>query len=156
MSTPQNQEHWEAEQLQANLEREKFKKTLSLEDQKKMEAVEDAVKILVNNGVIFFLFPYLPSPFPQFSSRPACWTWHPWDKHMKYDSSGKPTKESQDLLNTVTDSLLATIVAQYFKNAQSPEGIGWNMVIANKREVERLTGKSGDNSLDVEDNKEEE
>ena len=89
MSIVNNQEHIEAAQEDANKIRANFQASLSTEDKKKFEAVESAVKILVDNGVPFFLFPCLPSPFGD-----DCWQWNSAGALTKFDEAGVVTKES--------------------------------------------------------------
>lgn len=90
--TPINQEHREAEQMEANRERDKFISSLSKVEQKKFVAVEKAVRLLLKADVKFYLFPELESS--QFPGKKQIWQWNSLVANVLYDESGKATEES--------------------------------------------------------------
>lgn len=58
---PQNQEYHEAAQAKANEIRQKFYATLTEHEKAQFDAVEKACNLLVDAGVLFYLFPMLPN-----------------------------------------------------------------------------------------------
>lgn len=87
---PQNQEHLEAQQQEANQEREKFLASLDLKDRLKFEAVDKAVKALTDADVDFFLFPQLSHL--DYPDKKAVWQWNSAPHNLVYDENGKVTK----------------------------------------------------------------
>lgn len=87
-----NQEHREAEQMEANRERDAFIATLPKPEQKKFEAVEKAVRLLLKADVDFYMFPMLDSL--QFKGKKQVWQWNSLVAKVEYDANGKPTEES--------------------------------------------------------------
>jgi hypothetical protein len=154
MSTPQNQEHLEADQISANERRKEFKKTLSPNDLKKLEVVEEVAKILENNKIISYLYAWLPSDIPEFEKRPGTWMWHTLEKHINFDQSGKITRESQNLINDISESLISTIIQQYRFPLHNAHELGEEFVRIIRRDYIRLNG--GKDPWATEDNKEEE
>jgi hypothetical protein len=153
MSTPQNQEHLEAAQLSANQQREKFKKTLSPDELKKLEVVEEVAKILKNNNIFSFLYAWLPSDIPEFEKRPGMWMWHTLEKNINFDQNGKISRESQNLLNDMAESLISTVIQQYRFPLRHPQELGEELFQIMRRDFTRLSGKD---PWATEDNKEEE
>lgn len=88
MSVPINQEHKEAEQLVINKERDAFIKTLPKKERAKFVAISEAVETLRKAGVLFYLFPYLPST--EYKGKKQVWQWNSLGALMKYDDAGKP------------------------------------------------------------------
>jgi hypothetical protein len=154
MSTPQNQEHREAAQLSANQQREKFKKTLSPDELKKLEIVEEVVKILQNNNIISYLYAWLPSDTPEYEKRCGMWLWHTLENHINFDQGGKITRESQNLMNDIAESLINTIIQQYRFPLRHPQELGEELFQTIRRDLTRLSG--GKDPWATEDNKEEE
>lgn len=87
-----NEEHREAEQMEANRDRDAFIATLPKSEQAKFVAVEKAVRLLVKAKVPFYLFPQLESL--QFKGKQQIWQWNSLVASVKFDKSGKPTEES--------------------------------------------------------------
>lgn len=89
---PLNQEHKEAEQMNADQERKEFMATLSKKEKAQFKAVEKAVETLVKVEVLFYLFPYLPSS--HFKGKSQVWQWKSLNAFVQYGEDGKPTTES--------------------------------------------------------------
>ena len=87
---PQNQEHLEAQQQEANQERERFLASLDPKNRSKFEAVDKAVKALTDADVDFFLFPQLSHL--DFPDKKAVWQWNSAPHNIVYDENGKVTK----------------------------------------------------------------
>lgn len=106
-----NQEQFEAIQEDANKKRESFMDQLDEETKKQFDAVEQAVKILVDNKIYFYLFPYLPH---DQCSENVIWQWNslaaisPKDKFGDIDKSFIPVshKIHANLLHTVYHTII--------------------------------------------------
>jgi hypothetical protein len=154
MSTPQNQEHLEAAQISANQQRENFKKTLSPDELKKLEVIEEVAKILKNNNIVSYLYAWLPSDVPEFEKRTGMWMWHTLENHISFDQGGKITRESQNFMNDIAESLISTIIQQYRFPLHNAHELGEEFVQIIRRDYIRLNG--GKDPWATEDNKEEE
>jgi hypothetical protein len=115
-----NQEHREAEQMEANRERDEFIATLSKTDQAKFAAVEKAVRLLVKADVPFYMFPQLPSL--QFKGKQQIWQWNSLVAKVQYDKSGKPTKES-DKENGFYHEAFFSFIFNQFKHLFKGESV---------------------------------
>lgn len=105
-----NEEHLEAEQVEANAKRFEFLNSVSDDEKEKHAAVNKAVEILVAAKVPFYLFPYLEIGKDK-DGAPVnrMWQWNSVSRFVKYDNGGKPTKESYDYIYSLNTSLLAVI-----------------------------------------------
>lgn len=101
-----NEEQFEAGQIEINKTRQKYIKSLPEEDQKKFKAVEKAVKLLVDNKVKFYLFPYLPND--NFTEN-IMWQWNSVYELIEKNEMGFPTEESKILTNKIFERLLYSI-----------------------------------------------
>lgn len=105
---PLNQEHIEAKQDRADQYRRNFMNSLGLEDQNKFKVVDDACKILVDAGIVFYLFPFLPSAEnPKVNSM---WQWNSLDK-IAINENGEIDKK---LIGQANESLIFTVYNLYY------------------------------------------
>lgn len=110
---PINKEHKEAEQAFADEGRDKFVSTLSLGDQKKFKAITKAVEILLEAGILFYLFPMLPSY--AFRGKNQVWQWNSLMFATEFDSSDKPTEKSSEK-NAIYHEAFFTFLFNLFIN----------------------------------------
>lgn len=106
MNNPKNQEHFEALQQTANNIKEEEISKLYEEEAVKFKAVEDAVKILVDNKIYFYLFPFLHSPK---LNKKVMWQYNSILKFAQFNESGIPTKESNKLTSIINSSMMSMI-----------------------------------------------
>jgi len=111
---PHNQEHIEARQEHVNQQREAFVQSLPELYQKKFAAVEQAIKILIDNNVIFYLFPFLPisSDLDKFNF----WEWSSLRECFQYDDKGVLSSDSKNFVMGA-DLTLQDVITQRFMNS---------------------------------------
>jgi hypothetical protein len=119
-----NVEQFEALQKDANQSRESFVDSLPEEQQKKFRAIEQAVKILVDNKVLFYLFPYLQHPKAKAGVMTS-WQWHSIMELVELDKDDKITAEFNDKANDFISSALSSIYQTYTQGIKTPEE-KWN------------------------------
>lgn len=115
-----NEEHREAEQMEANRERDAFIANLPKSEQAKFVAVEKAVRLLVKANVPFYLFPQLESL--QFKDKQQIWQWNSLVASVKYDEKGKPTEES-DKQNAFYHEAFFAFLFNQFKHLYRGESV---------------------------------
>lgn len=121
---PQNAEHFEANQMAVTKSLDIAIKNMSLEDRKKIEAVRQAVKILTDNDVIFYLFPYLNStPDAGFNNKPIMWQWNSIMNYFKYDEKGHLSKDDVEFIHDVNGAIMYAILATFFRGMEKPEKV---------------------------------
>lgn len=101
-----NGEQFEAAQQDSNARRDTFIDSLAAADRAKFAAVEKAATILVDAGVIFYLFPWLNCP--QKPETPTMWQWNSLSRFTKFNEMGKVAEESGKLNRDVIASLFAS------------------------------------------------
>ncbi len=114
---PQNQEYHEAAQAKANEIRQKFYATLTEHEKAQFDAVEKACNLLVDAGVLFYLFPMLPnaSGRPEDAQYNSLWQYNSLDQFICYDAAGKLTRNDQLLLDCANGSLCKCVLASFLK-----------------------------------------
>lgn len=107
-----NVEHLEASVIDNAKKVEEITDKMGPEDRKKMEAVQNAIKLLNNNNVPFFLFPYINNP--EYNNKPIAWKFDSLFKHLKFDKSGNLTEEDKKLLSDITSSFIYSVIVTFF------------------------------------------
>lgn len=114
---PQNQEYHEAQQASVDEYRKKFYATLTEHEKAQFDAVEQACKLLVDAGVLFYLFPMLPdgSGRPEEADYASLWQYNSLDKFVKYDAAGRLTQKDQLLIDCFNGLLVRFCVGNLFR-----------------------------------------
>jgi|SRR5882724_522819 len=123
---PINQEHREAEQMEANRERDTFIASLPKTEQEKFKAIEKAVRLLVKADVLFYLFPQLPSI--QYKGKKQVWQWNSLVAKAKFDNAGKPTEETDKENSAFHEAFFSFLFNQFkhlFKGDSAEEKLNY-------------------------------
>ena len=108
---PLNEEHINAAQSNADENRKKFLESLSPEDQRKFNLIEKCAETMAKEGVLFYLFPMLPSM--QFPNKNQVWQWNSLTQAMSYDADGKITKDSLSVTKNFHEAFFAFLFNQF-------------------------------------------
>ena len=133
---PQIEEYIEAAQEDADKRRKKAVEKFSESDQQKILAIEQAVKILVDNKVLFYLIPYLPHP--NHEGKEYCWQWNSLAKVLGFDEVGNLSSQSKETIHNFFTSLIHYIDADLFGDCQTLEEFNNKYFGACKYTRERL------------------
>lgn len=109
-----NSEQFEAVQQDANAKRETFMDSLDENQKSEFDAVEKAAKILINAGVNFYLFPYLP--WGADKNKYGCWQWNSLHELEEKDEFCEITENGKDLLNDMQASFYSATYFNFTEN----------------------------------------
>jgi hypothetical protein len=137
---PKNQEHFEAEQLSVNQKRDNFIQNLPEKEREKFKTVEQAAKMMVDAGVIFYLFPFLPTTTnPHIQDY---WQWNSVMEHIQHDKRGIMTEESKKMVREsyfLLQDCVSRMMKQQYSFVSGDEYFQF-VIDAARYNYQRLTG----------------